>query len=435
MKLAGVLTAAFLIPVSGTAEVTYSREISRITRAKCQQCHRPNDIAPFALSTYEDAYTWALDIKRVINDKLMPPWKPVAGHGEFRGSYALTSEEREQFVQWVDNGAPRGDPAEAPPPIEEKGEWQLGPPDLVLEMPEPFTPTRGRDLYRCFVLPTGLDASKFVSAVDILPGNRQVVHHVILYVDNSGEAEKLDAKDEGPGYTCYGGPGLPTNSGAGLAALLAAGSGLGGWAPGVRAYQLPDGIGLFLDARARVVMQVHYYTNQRIDTEDRTKVGLYFSQKPIERRLVYLPLLPLDSRSRFDLTIPAGESAYESKSSFTVPPFLDMKAVNIDPHMHLLGRQIRVDLEIGKETRPMVYIDNWEFNWQSVYTYLDPVPMPAFSTLRLTCTYDNTANNPRNPNTPIKTVTWGEGTEDEMCVALIGVTFDRENLLPFQSRR
>lgn len=435
MKLIGCLAASLLLPLAARGEITYAREISRITQAKCQQCHRPGDIAPFSLETYEDAATWAADIKRVINDKLMPPWKPVAGHGEFRDSFALTSEERDQIISWVDGGAPLGDTAELPPPTEPKGEWLLGQPDLVLEMPEPFTPTRGRDVYRCFVLPTGLDVNKYVSAVDIVPGNRQIVHHVILYLDTSGAAEKLDAKDEGPGYSCYGGPGLPTSGGDGLSALLEIGSNLGGWAPGARARHLPDGVGMFLDGRARIVMQVHYYTNRGTVSEDRSKIGIYFSQKPVERRLLFVPIVPLDSRGRIDLTIPAGDAAYEAKTSFIIPPLLDLKVVNIFPHMHLLGRQIRVDVERGDETRPLIYIDNWDFNWQGSYTFVEPIPVQALSRVRLSCTYDNSALNPRNPNNPLKTVTWGEGTEDEMCVSFVGVTFDRENILPLQSRR
>jgi hypothetical protein len=426
---------AVLAVAAARAEVTYSREISRIFQAKCQQCHRQGDIAPFALDGYEAAATWAADIERVVRDRIMPPWKPVAGHGEFRDSYGLTDEERSQILEWAANGAPEGDPADLPEkPEAPEGEWVLGDPDLVLEMPVEYSPPRGRDMYRCFVLPTGIDADKFVSAVDVLPGDRKIVHHIILFLDSSGVAEQLDAQDEEPGYTCFGGPGTPTG-GNSVSALLANGVTLGGWAPGTRPRHLPEGIGMHLPATARVVMQVHYYTVGRNGT-DKTRVGLYFSKAPVERRLFFVPLVPLDLRGRVQLEIPAGDANYTAEGLMVVPPLLDAHIVQIFPHMHLLGREIRAEVIPPREDpKPLIYIDNWDFNWQGAYNYVEAVAAPAFSMLRFSCTYDNSENNPKNPNNPVKTVRWGEGTEDEMCVIFLGLTFDRENLLPLGMRR
>ncbi len=415
------------------AEITYARQISRIIQAKCQHCHRPNDLAPFALMNYEDAQTWAEDIGRAVRERKMPPWKPVPGHGEFRDNYGLTDEERQQILDWVTDGAPKGEDYDLPEPSGETGEWVLGEPDQVIEMAEEYTPPRGRDMYRCFVLPTGLDANKFVSAVDYRPGERKIVHHIILYLDATGEAEKLDEKDEEPGYACFGGPGTPIASGSATSALLGNGITLGGWAPGSRPRHLPDGVGMFLPSNARIVMQVHYYAVGRHGT-DRTRIGLYFSKKPVERRLFYVPIVPLDARGRIDLEIPAGAERHEAKAAFLVPPLLDAKLINVFPHMHLLGREIKSDVTpFEKDPRPLIYIDNWDFNWQGAYTYVEPVAIPAFSQVRLSCVYDNSPNNPRNPNNPVKTVRWGEGTEDEMCLVFLGVTLDRENLLPLGS--
>ncbi|MEZ5402910.1 MAG: hypothetical protein R2729_24750 [Bryobacteraceae bacterium] len=421
-----VITALLgLLAAAASAQPTYTREISRILTARCTQCHRAHDIAPFALDTYEAAADFREDIVRVITDRIMPPWKPVPGHGDFRGSLALPDDERAQIVQWVEAGVPYGDDAELPEATAPRGDWVLGDPDLTLEMPEAYQPPRGRDMYRCFVLPTEFEETRFVSAVDILPGDRRYVHHVILYLDTSGEAEALDAKDEEPGYTCFGGPGTSLG---GPAALLTNGVSLGGWAPGTRPAHLPDGVAMQLPPKARVVMQVHYYARGGT-APDQTRIGIYFSKAPVERRLLFIPVLPIDLRGRINMTIPAGESDHEVRAEFPVPPLLDAHVVSVFPHMHLLGRQIKADIVSprGEET-PLVYIDNWDFNWQGPYTYVEPVALPAFSRVRLSCRYDNTEGNPRNPNNPLKTVTWGEGTEDEMCLVFLGLTFDRERL-------
>jgi hypothetical protein len=420
-----VLLALIVGSAAAWAEDSFARDIAPILAAKCGQCHRPKDIAPFAVGTYEAVEAWKDDIKRVLVDGTMPPWKPVAGFGEFRGDFSLTAEEKQRIIAWIDAGAPLGDPADLPAPPEET-EWSLGQPDLTLTMAEPYEPPRGRDMYRCFVLPTDFATTKFISAVDILPGDRRYVHHVILYVDPTGESEQLDAKEPGPGYTCFGGPGTEISA----ADVLGGNSlSLGGWAPGTRASHLPQGVGMQLPSKARIVMQVHYYARGGT-APDQTRVGLYFNKTTVERRLLFVPVVPLDSRGRVDMTIPAGAADHTITTEFLVPPFYDAKLVNIFPHMHLLGRKIKADL-IGLDGRvaaPLVYIDNWDFNWQGPYTYNSEVSLRALQRVRLACTYDNSVNNPRNPNNPVKTVRWGEGTEDEMCLVFLGLTFDRDRL-------
>lgn len=384
-------------------------------QAKCQMCHRPNDIAPFALKTYEDARMWAEDIRRVVTERIMPPWKPVEGHGDFRDAYGLTEDERQTIVSWVNAGAPEGDPAELPEPRGADGLWQLGEPDLIVEMREPYTPPRGRDNHRCFVISNPFEEAVYVKAADVLPGNRRIVHHVILYIDEKGQSLQLDEREEGPGYTCVGGPNFD----------ISINSAVAGWAPGTMVRPLPEGVAVQIPRGGRLVMQVHYSPSGRTG-EDLTKVGLYFAKERVERRIFYVPVL----NTRF--AIPPGNADYEVRGNFVVPPLLDGKVIQIFPHMHLLGRQIRVDHVQRGQTRPMIWIDNWDFNWQGFYTYKEPMPFSALSDFRLSCRFDNTANNPRNPNDPLTTVRWGEETGDEMCLAFLGVTFDRENLLPFQ---
>ncbi len=415
--LRALLCAALFASVA-LGQPTYSREVSRIFQSKCERCHRPRDIAPFSLTNYQTAVTWSADIKRVITDRIMPPWKPVPGYGEFRDAYGLSDEERQTILDWVAAETPEGDPADLPEPVASTGEWQLGEPDAILTGPE-FNVPDMKDLYRCFVLPTNFDAQKFVTAYQISPGNKSIVHHVLLFIDEKGESAALDGQDGSPGYKCFGGPGVN----------LSIGGGLGGWAPGVRAAPLPDGIGVAVPKSARIIMQVHYFAEGKPGV-DQTRVGLYFSTKPIERRLIYVPLINDSFR------IPPGEKGYEVTARYTVPLFLDAHLINIGPHMHLLGQEIKVEADIPRKgTEKLVYVDKWDFNWQNFYTYVDQIALPAFTNVRLSCQYDNTADNPRNPSNPLREVGWGEGTQDEMCLVFLGVTFDRENLLPFQVRR
>jgi hypothetical protein len=397
---------------------TYSKEVSRIFQAKCQICHRDGDIAPFALNTYDDAVNWAADIQRVITDGIMPPWKPVAGYGEFRDNYSLTADEKQTILSWIANGTPQGDPADLPDPVVNTGQWPLGVPDVVLTMQQEFTPPRGREIYRCFVLPeTGLDQTTYLSAIDVMPGNRQIVHHVLLYADTTGTAAKMDGQDGTPGYTCFGGPGIPIDT-TNLFQALDNLSGLGGWAPGQRTHFLPDGIGIQLPANARIVMQVHYYPIGRTGP-DQTRVGLYIAKNTIQKRLYHIPVVNTEFK------VPPNEV---KDVTAVFPPVrlpLGAQAIFIYPHMHLLGRKIKVDLyDRENNVTPMIYEDNWEFNWQGAYTYVNPIAIPAYSQLKLTCTFDNTADNPKNPNDPIVAVGWGERTTDEMCLAFAGVTLD-----------
>ena len=288
-----------LTAVCAVAQPTYTRDIAAIFQARCQQCHREGDIAPFPLDSYEAAKAWAEDIKRVINAGIMPPWKPVAGHGSFRGDRSLSVDEKIQLNLWLDGGLVRGEDSDLPPPVEAKGDWINGEPDFIAQMPEAYLPPTGKDMYRCFVLPTDFDETRWVSATDVLPGDRRSVHHVLLYLDTSGTAEKLDAAEEGAGYTCYGGPKTPVDFGDILSGSIT----LGGWAPGTRPAPLPDGIAMELPPKARIVMQVHYYTRGGAQP-DQTRVGLYFSKQKVRQRLRFVPIVPLDSRFKIPSVMP-----------------------------------------------------------------------------------------------------------------------------------
>jgi mono/diheme cytochrome c family protein len=395
-----------------TAPVTWSKDVAPIVQQHCQGCHRPGDIAPFPLVSYLDAYRQRQKILRMVERRKMPPWKPVAGFGEFLDVRRLGESEIASIRDWVAAGAPEGDPKDLPPPRQWPDTWTLGAPDTVLAPESAFeVPSSDGDLYRCFVIPTRFAEDRYLSAVEFVPGNRKIVHHVLAYLDTTGASVALDEADPGLGYTCFGGPGF------------AATGGIGGWAPGAPPQANPDGVGVLLPAGARVVMQVHYHNRQRGPESDRTRIGLHFVSKPVDKRVRSIPVL---NRGFF---IPPGAPHHEVRASYTIPPGRDMHAIGIAPHMHLLGREMKVTATYPDGTvAPLIYIDDWDFHWQGTYTFARPVPLPGGTRIDVEAVYDNSPTNRRNPSTPPRAVGWGEATTDEMCIAFVRVTVDAESL-------
>ncbi|MFL6653960.1 MAG: ascorbate-dependent monooxygenase [Sulfurifustis sp.] len=392
--------------------VTYSEQIARIVQDNCQICHRTDGVAPFPLMTYQDAFAFRHQIADATRTRRMPPWKPVAGYGEFQHERRLSEGDIELIARWVAAGAPEGDRAKLPPPKKFASSWAAEP-DVVVELSDTFdVPAGGSDIYRCFVIPTSFKEDRYVSASEVLPGNRQIVHHVITYLDRGKTSAELDRAEPGAGYTCFGGPGIPRRD------LLS----LGGWAPGAPPMQMPDGVGMLVPAGATVVVQVHYHNHTGAKQTDRTKIGLRFAKGPIEKRSRSIALI---NRS---FEIPAGAMRHEVRASYTVPAHLNFHAINITPHMHLLGREMKVTARYPDGTvRPLIYINDWDFNWQGSYLFAKPVPLPAGTVIELQAFYDNTASNPRQPSSPPKVVRWGENTTDEMCIAFLRVTVDEEH--------
>ncbi len=421
--LALILMTAFLVvlglvPGEGSASrkgnraqtgvPTFSQEVVRIFQKNCQSCHHPGDIAPFSLMTFTDARPWSRSIREQVILHKMPPWKPTTGCGDFREFRGLTDDERAKIVAWVDGNSPEGNPAELPVPLAFPDGWALGEPDVILSMNEDYAPPPSGDIYRCFSLPVGLRGDRYVSAVDVRPGNRKIVHHLISYLDPNGASVALDAADPGQGYTCFGGPGFSTT---GI---------LNAWAPGARAIDEGDGIGIKLPKSARVVLQLHYHPSGA-DEKDRTQIGLYFARSPVRKELNFLPL------ESTTFSIPAGAKRQQVTASFTSPAvsLFDSHIVSVAPHMHLLGREIGIEItRPGAQTECLIKLDDWDFNWQSFYHFKQPIAAPGGSRLKLTSYYDNSTDNPRNPNQPPQVVTYGERTIDEMCLGIIGYTAD-----------
>ncbi len=417
MKRILFIAAVLGLAVTGRAQTpTFNREVVRIFQQNCQTCHRPGDIGPFSLMDYRSALPWSARIKQEVSGRKMPPWKPVPGVGEFVGTRILSPAQIDTIARWVDAGTPEGDPRDLPPPLTFSADgWTLGEPDLVLRM-EPFSVPQGGDLYRCFSLPTDLTQDRTISGIEVRAGNRAIVHHVLLFSDPYGYSLPLDQREPGQGYTCFGEPGFEPDPGF-----------FGGWAPGIRPAFFAPGLGMQLRAGSRVAMQVHYHTREGA-AEDQTQVGVYFSRTPVDK---FLNVLPLLNRT---FVIPAGASRHEVRATFTSPPFSAANAhlVSIAPHMHLLGREIRVQATLPggpPESRvlPLIRIDDWDFDWQGVYDYVRPVPLPGGTRLDFSAFYDNSAANPRNPNSPPVDVRWGERTTDEMALVFFVVTLDAQH--------
>jgi peroxiredoxin len=408
--------------------VTYYRDVLPILQNNCQSCHRPGEVGPFSLLTYKQAVSWASDIKEYTKSRQMPPWKIVEGI-PFHNERKLTEREVATLAAWADGGTPQGDPKDAPKPKEFVDGWMLGKPDLVLQPKEDFfLGPGGLDLFRVFVLPTGLSEDKYIVAVEVKPGNPRVVHHTLNFVDTAGRGRELETEgqaeekdktdkdfDRGPGYSVA----------MGLGRRFLPRSGIGGWAPGQLARKMPDGYGWLLPKGSDVVMQVHYHRDGRVE-RDRTQIGLYFAKKnegmkPFKGGVIAGQLI----------FIPQGDEHFVVKG--TAPVVQDCTLHSVMPHMHLIGKEIKVTLKPAGGGTPttLLAIKDWDYNWQETYFLKEPLKLKAGDALEVEAVYDNSGKNANNPNNPPKIVTFGEQTTNEMCFVFLGATSDGPGRSPF----
>lgn len=407
MQTLAILTALITWSAAPTSpSVTFNKDVAPIVWQNCASCHRPGEVGPFSLLTYEDCAKRADFISEISASRRMPPWKAEPNYGHFHDERRLSEAQLATLAAWAKAGAPEGEAKDLPTPPTFVEGWQLGEPDLVLEMPEEFTiPADGRDVYRCFVIPIPTSVTRTVAAAEFRPGNRRVAHHAIMYLDASGAARKKDEADAGPGYASFGGPGiLPTG-------------GLGGWAPGAMARKLPEGTGKLLRKGSDLVLQMHYHPSGKVE-KDRSMVGIYFTKKPATTLVGGLALL------NHKIYIPAGEAKYETGAQSEPLP-VPVNVLAVGPHMHLLGKSMKVFAEKPDgQIEPLVWIKDWDFNWQGAYSFAKPVRLPAGSVIKMEASYDNSSANPNNPSEPPKPVKWGEQTTDEMCLLSVVVTTD-----------
>lgn len=384
---------------------TYSSQVAKILNDHCLTCHRPGEAAPFSLVGYENARRWARMIAFTTERGVMPPWKATAG-GPFHDENRLEASEIAALQEWAKAGAPAGDLARAPKPtLPATTGWRLGKPDLELVMPAGFRlAAEGQDEYWHFVLKPDIKEPVYVSAMDVQPGNRKIVHHVIAFIDEKDRADRMLARNPSAlGYTTSGGGIGFDPSGS-----------LGGWAPGLQPRRLPKGAGILVKPGSSIVLQVHYHKSGKEET-DRTKVGLYLEKAPIQQPV------QLAWMANPMISIPAAKTNVSFRMEAKMPA--DVLLYTLMPHMHMLGRTMKVDAVFPDGTeRHLITIDDWDFNWQLAYRFREPLLLPKGTVIRTLASYDNTADNPRNPSSPPKPVRWGEQTTDEMMllVAEIG---------------
>ena len=396
------------------SKVTYHRDIAPILQEKCQACHRPGEVAPFSLTSYQQAMRWRDLLVEVVEKKQMPPWLPSGGY-HFRGERKLEEEEIQKIRQWVKDGCAEGDFAQAPLPKQFAEGWQLGEPDLILELPQDMViGPEGKDLFRCFALPTNLPEDKYVVAYELRPGNRRVVHHTLHFLDFEGRGRKLSADwkanpkdksgDSGPGYTVSMGVGFAPSGE------------MGGWAPGISPKFLPNDTAYILPKGSDFILQIHYHRTGK-EERDRTRVGLYFARQPVNRFVQ-----PLIVPGNF-LLIPPNKADFTVKN--TVWLAKDALMHSVDPHMHLLGRKFVMHItEPGGEKHEVIRIDDWDYNWQEIYFLNQPKRLKAGTRIDIEAVFDNSATNPNNPSSPPSWVRFGEQTTNEMCFMFIGLTTD-----------
>jgi Flp pilus assembly protein TadD/mono/diheme cytochrome c family protein len=383
------------------APPTWSRQIAPILYNNCATCHHPGGAGPFSLLTYDDARRWSAQILTVTQSRFMPPWLPEPGYSDFADNRRLSTEDLEQIKRWVHAGMPEGIAAEAPTPPKYTSEWQLGPPDLILTAPKSFSiPADGQDLFRNFIYPVDITRTRYVRAVEILPGNARVVHHANILIDRTAELRRQHADDWRVGI-----PGMELEIGSGD--RFDPDSHFLFWKPDTPAVVEPPGMPWRLDPGNDLILNTHLKPTGRVETVQ-PRIGLYFTDEAPTRAPM---LLQLEHDAA--LNIPAGDSHFVIEDELRLP--IAVYALGIYPHAHYLGKQLEAwsIAPDGKRT-PLVLIKDWDIDRQSVYSYRKPLLLPAGSVLHMRYVYDNSAANPRNPASPPVRVHNGNRSTDEM---------------------
>jgi hypothetical protein len=393
---------ALLLPLAAFAQrsqVTFARDVAPIVYKNCASCHFDGGPAPFSLTSYADVKRHARQIAEVTASGYMPPWLPEHGLGDFQGELRLTDDQIRLIRTWVDSGSPEGNSADEPAPPPANNGWLLGPPDLIVKTPAGFhIPAEGNDVFWNFVLKPQLDRTRFIRAIDIRPSDPKVVHHANLIIDRLGSEESRESVP-GAGF-----PGMDVD-------VLGSPLDLDGhalfWKPGSIPYAEPAGMSWRLDPGNDLILNLHLQPSGKQQVEQ-TVVGLYFTD---ERPTRFPYLLQLEDDQALD--IPAGDRAFVVTDSFKLP--IDTELVAIYPHAHYLGKVLEAWVtRPGSRRQWLIRIPDWDQNWQAVYRYREPLHLPAGAVVTMRYCYDNSAGNPRNPNTPPKRVQGGNRATDEM---------------------
>jgi hypothetical protein len=401
--VAALLLLASFAQKSDDEVVTFSEHVAPILFENCTVCHRPGASAPFDLMDYEDARKRARMLAVVTEQRLMPPWPPVEGHGDFVGARHLSPSDIETLRRWAEQGTPEGDPAVLPARPEFPDGWVLGPPDLVVTMPNSYeVPADGPDIYRHFQIPVELDEDKWVNGIEVHPGDGGVVHHLLVGFKQPGSAPRVNAEG---GFAAF--EGMEGTDGR-----------LSGWAVGSSPLRFPSDVARKLPKGMDIVLHTHFHPIGKA-VKEKTTIGLYFADEPPERSIVSIGLPPCIGKDA-GLDIPAGEKNFTLRDTFEFP--VAAEGVYISGHAHYLARELHATLTLPDgEERSIFYIDDWAFNWQGAYQYTEFLQIPKGTRLHIEIVYDNSEDNPSNPFHPPQPVSFGYQSTDEMGRITLGV--------------
>ncbi|MBV8896754.1 MAG: tetratricopeptide repeat protein [Acidobacteriaceae bacterium] len=382
--------------------VTFNHDIAPLVYQHCGPCHHPGGIGPFPLLTYSDVHKHALQIGAVTQRHYMPPWPPEPGYGDFAGSRRLTDSQIRLIADWIKQGQAQGDARDLPAPPRFTSEWQLGPPDLILRMPQPFVmQASGSDVFRNFIVTTGLHETKYVRALELRLDNTRVVHHANVVLDRTQSLRHRDGEDGHPGF-----PGMDVSTEA-AANDFDPDSHFLFWKPGTILRPEPDDMSWRLDPGTDLVLNLHLQSTGKTESVQ-AEIGLYFSPRPPTR---FPMLIQLEHDGA--INIPPGDRSFAVTDELRLPTAVNVLAIY--PHAHYLGKLVEAWATLPDGTRKwLIRIPDWDINWQAVYEYRRPVFLPQGTSVAMRITYDNSTENPRNPCNPPQRVTSGNLSTDEM---------------------
>jgi hypothetical protein len=370
--------------------ITFSKHVAPILQSRCQGCHRPEQAAPFSLVDYDDAVKHARMIREVTRQRRMPPWHADSRFGKFSNDRSLTRQEIDILSSWVAAGMPRGDDDDLPRPVEHPKGWVLGKPDMVIQMPEEFeVPATGTLPYKNWIIDPKLDEDRWVTMAEARPGAASVVHHIVAYILRDGRSSS---------------------------ASFSSMSVLVGWAPGDLGLVCPPDTALRLRKGCKLRIEMHYTPNGT-SVKDRSSVGLTFAKKPPRFEMF------MNEFANTNIVVPPQDPHYRAEATLRFPA--DARILSVVPHMHWRGKDYRYEAIYPDGTRKtLLSVPRWDFNWQSVYRFQDPVKMPRGSRLHTVAHWDNSRINPLNPS-PEKKVRFGLQSWEEMMVGWVCFVWER----------
>lgn len=403
------------------APVTFAQPIASIVYSHCASCHRPGQSGPFSLLGYKDVSARAETIQAVLRDNYMPPWKAIHTGIDFANDRRLSKLEKEQLNAWIEAGCPEGDASKTPPPPDFPDGWSLGKPDIVVEMDRAFAiPADGPDSYRSFVFPIGLPEDKWIKAIELRPTARGAVHHALFFIDIDGAAKEQKSPDGQPGFAGMNFMKTRGNALERMPESLA--RGLGGYVPGATPNKLPGDLARYLPKGSDIVMQTHFHPTGKPESE-RSQLGIYFADRAPKQKLVAIQMPPVFGMGA-GLDIPAGKSNFVLHDEYVLP--IDVLGFEIGGHAHYICREmVMTATSPSGATIELLRIDDWDLDWQDQYLYQSPVTLVQGTKISVDITYDNSAENPENPFSPPKAISWGRESTDEMgSITMLAIAKD-----------